>query len=148
MSKENGNDEVLNEKSVKQQFEEMDEEEKKEFEFIVVDEMLPICIDSFASIVYKNNVDHGFWEGGKSLYNKSEKLMLMVTELAEACEALRYGNPPDDKLPEYAGDGVELADCIIRILDYCCAYGIPIGEILKAKHEYNVNRPYKHGKQF
>lgn len=115
------------------------------------------AIDKFKIVVLANNIEHGFWEGpGEAdadkfapyAFNKSEKLMLMVTELAEACEALRHGNPPDDKLPQYAGDGVELADCIIRIMDYCAAYNIPIGEIIKAKHEYNVKRPYKHGKKF
>ena len=105
-------------------------------------------INSFAEVVHQNNVDHGLWEDGYEKKNKSEMLMLMVTELAEACEALRHGNPPDDKVPEYAGDAVELADCVIIILDYCAAFGIDIGGAIKAKHEYNIKRPYKHGKQF
>lgn len=48
-----------------------------------------------------------------------------------------------DNKPE--GIAVELADCIIRILDYCGKEGIDIEKILRIKHEYNKTRPYKHG---
>ena len=105
-------------------------------------------LTQFSKEVFENNVAHGFWEGAVDSYNKSEKLMLMVTELAEACEGLRHGNPPDDKLTQFSSDAVELADCVIRILDYCAAYGIDIGAVIEAKHKYNVSRPYKHGKAF
>ena len=47
------------------------------------------------------------------------------------------------KKPE--GIAVELADCIIRILDYCAHAEIDIDEILRTKHEYNKTRPYRHG---
>jgi len=123
-------------------------EQKKESEKLVSEEMLPFVLHFFSKMVHKNNVDHGFWEDGYETRNKSEMLMLMVTELAEACEGLRHGNPPDDHLPQYPTAGVELADCVIRILDYCAAFDIPIGEIIAAKHDYNTKRPYKHGKQF
>ena len=48
-----------------------------------------------------------------------------------------------DTKPE--GVAVELADCIIRILDFCGKERIDIENILQAKHEYNKTRPYKHG---
>lgn len=48
-----------------------------------------------------------------------------------------------DKKPE--GTAVELADCIIRILDYCGKMEIDIEKIIKLKHEYNKTRPYRHG---
>ena len=54
----------------------------------------------------------------------------------------------DKHIPDLPAFGVELADCIIQILDTCAAAGIDIGECLVAKHEYNKTRPYKHGKNF
>ncbi len=48
-----------------------------------------------------------------------------------------------DKKPE--GIVVELADAIIRILDYCGKEGIDIDEAIRIKHEYNKTRPYRHG---
>lgn len=47
------------------------------------------------------------------------------------------------KKPE--GVAVELADAIIRILDYCGYAGIDIEEAIAIKHEYNKSRPYRHG---
>lgn len=55
--------------------------------------------------------------------------------------------PPmmDDKIPNYTGEAAELADCVIRILDYCGAFGIDLGATIAAKHEYNITRPHRHG---
>lgn len=49
----------------------------------------------------------------------------------------------EHKKPE--GVAVELADCIIRILDYCGHAGIDIEEAIRIKNEYNKTRPYRHG---
>jgi len=45
---------------------------------------------------------------------KLSKSMLSVTEISEGVEAVRMGDPPDDKLPEFSGQTVEIADDIIR----------------------------------
>jgi NTP pyrophosphatase (non-canonical NTP hydrolase) len=73
-------------------------------------------------------------------------------EISEAWEEYRnghamneiyYNDGPDDGKPE--GVPIELADCIIRILDTCEQYGIDIEEAIKIKVEYNSGRPYRHG---
>ena len=66
----------------------------------------------------------------------------------EALEEYRNGRIPteiyyDGDKPE--GIPIELADVIIRILDYCGKEKIDIGQALNIKHEYNKTRPYKHG---
>lgn len=94
-------------------------------------------------VAYKNARDNGWWDKGDR--NIGELCMLMVTELAEAYEAYRNNNAPDDKLPEFPGLHVELADCIIRILDYCGREGIPIGLLVQKKMEFNKSRGYRHG---
>lgn len=81
----------------------------------------------------------------------SAKLLLAVGELIEAQEELRAGHSyaevyeKDDK-PE--GFAVEIADAIYRLLHLAAALGIDIGLVLLQKHEYNLTRPHKHGKQF
>lgn len=100
---------------------------------------------AMAQIAHQNAVDKGFWEEDR---NDAEMLMLMVSELSEALEAIRHGNPPDDKLPEFNGYEAELADCIIRILDTTAARNLRVGQAIIAKMAYNENREYKHGKAF
>lgn len=49
--------------------------------------------------------------------NRNEMLMLAISELSEALEGRRKKDRPDDKLPQYPQALVELADCMIRLLD-------------------------------
>lgn len=73
------------------------------------------------------------------------KLFLIVSELVEAFEAIRKGNPPDKHLPQYSNFAVELADAAIRIADLAEVNGIPLEEIMLAKMDYNDGRPQMHG---
>ena len=47
------------------------------------------------------------------------------------------------KKPE--GMAVEMADCILRILDWAGENGVDMDAILRQKMEYNKTRPYRHG---
>lgn len=84
----------------------------------------------------------GWWETER---NDGELMALMHSEISEGLEYYRHGNPPDDKIPEFSGIEAEMADTIIRILDYCAARNFRIGEAIIAKMAYNETRPYKHG---
>lgn len=103
--------------------------------------------NSYANYIHKWAIKKGFWENGKDR-NDGEMIALMHSELSEALESLRHGNPPDDKIPEFNGAETELADCIIRIMDTAAARGWNVAEAIVAKMAYNEKRPYKHGKNF
>ena len=72
-------------------------------------------------------------------------LMLVVSEIAEAVEAIRHGNPPDDKIPNFSGAEAECADAIIRLMDLAEASGWNIAEAIVEKMEMNKGRPHLHG---
>lgn len=79
----------------------------------------------FFQDVHTRNLKAGWWTdietGQPKKRNVGELFTLFITEIAEAYMAYR-DNLPDDKLPEYPGLGVELADLGIRWADFCGAY--------------------------
>lgn len=72
-------------------------------------------------------------------YHFSTKLMLVVTELAEACEGHRK-NLMDDHLPHRKMVEVELADAVIRIMDLAGGYGLDLAGAIAEKMAYNQQR--------
>lgn len=92
--------------------------------------------------IHRTAVEHGWWDQSRPI---GEALMLIVTELAEAMEAYRDGNPESDKIEGFSKVEEELADTIIRILDLAGGMGFDIQGALEAKMMYNETRPYRHG---
>ena len=92
--------------------------------------------------VHRTAVEHGWWESPRPV---GEVLMLMVTELAEAMEAYRSGNPESEKIPGFSQMEEELADVVIRLLDFAGGENLNIEGALIAKMAYNEKRPYRHG---
>ena len=45
-------------------------------------------------------------------------IALIHAELSEALEGLRHGNPPSEHIPEFTALEEELADVVIRCMDY------------------------------
>jgi len=88
----------------------------------------------------------GWWEDlstGKSIKENpltfSNKLMLIVSECAEAMEGDRKGLM-DDKLPHRKMAEVELADVIIRAFDLAGGYDFDIAGAIVEKLQYNKTR--------
>lgn len=122
-------------------------------------------IDAFKEMqkdVHDTANSKGWWEGRYSILgmaathnpaslefarvnNQLSLLMLVNTEIAEAAEGLRHGNPPDDKIPEFSAAEAELADAVIRIMDMAEAFNWNVAGAIIAKAEMNKGRAHMHG---
>lgn len=75
------------------------------------------------------------------------KLMLIVTEIGEAAEAVRQTDAQGAIDREEKGNfAEEMADTLIRMYDLCGSMGIDLGLWVEKKMAKNMGRPYKHGK--
>ena len=126
-------------------------------------------LNELAKEIYEGNKKRGFWDEDDPANHVGVKLMLIVTELAEAMEADRkdkYGTLSDIDKAEILDEPSnnvfntdfegfikdtfqdELADTLIRLLDLCGKLDINIDLHLAAKMRYNSLRSYKHGKKY
>lgn len=107
--------------------------------------MSNLNINDLVKEVHQNARNHGWWEEKRTF---GDIIALCHAELSEALEEYRNGHSPvevyyNGEKPE--GIPIELADVVIRIMDYCGREGIYLEAAILEKHEYNKTRPYKHG---
>ena len=100
------------------------------------------AIRTMQHAVHQNAVNHGWWDDPRE---DGTVLALVHAEVSECLEALREGNPPDKQCPGFSQAEVELADVVIRIMDFCERKGWSLGRAIVAKHEFNKSRPFMHG---
>lgn len=112
---------------------------------------MSMTINELVKEAYETAKEKGWHDEGKEK-SALENHMLIVSEIAEATEAVR--NPKLDELYPHCyvdisgkpeGELIELVDAIIRIADYCGSKGWDLEQALRLKMDYNKTRSYRHG---
>lgn len=112
-------------------------------------------LSRMADKAHANSRSKGFWSIVDDLKThprwaeieviwKLSRIALFHSEASECLEGIRK-DLPDDHLPERSMEVAELADIVVRILDYAGAYDLPLGEVILEKMAYNSGRAFMHG---
>jgi len=116
-------------------------------------------INELAAAAHLNAVSKGFYENPPSI---ETRLLLIHSEVSEACEAHRIGKMPTsdpnfilgfsepnflESFPLHIKNTLwdEIADVVIRCCDFAASEGVDLEAHIIAKMRYNATRPHKHG---
>lgn len=105
-------------------------------------------INDMVKDVHETAIEKGWWETDRSAL---EIHALIHSEISEATEDVRRGYADYQDLiilegpSKPVGESVELADAVIRIMDYFGRKGWDLEKTLAAKIEFNKTRPFRHG---
>jgi len=131
---------------------------------------LPTIIEGWQELSHKTALEKGWWD--KAIKAKIEQeirnaqagittpvettspeigtsLAMVIGEVSEALEEHRSGHGvteiyySEKGKPE--GLPIELADAVIRIMDFCGYHGVDLQRAMEIKTAYNQKRSYRHG---
>lgn len=107
---------------------------------------MPTTLADWQREIHAYALAKGWWDKDNRTFG--DICALFTTEISEAYEEWRAGHEVTEVRVEMGkpeGVPVELADVVIRILDYCGRKGIDLQAVMELKHRFNLTRAYRHG---
>lgn len=108
-------------------------------------------LNTMTAQVHDTAVKHG-WHGGErpegyeTMLEDIKCLSLIASEAFEAIDGIRKnGYAADEHCPDFSALEIELADVVIRIMDFAGLRNLRLGKAIMAKMKYNETRKYRHG---
>lgn len=103
-----------------------------------------VSLRALAREIHENARVHGWHDEPRSF---GGIVALCHSELSEALEEYRNRMPMSytDRTGKPQGIAMEMADALIRILDWFESAQLDVEAIVLEKHRYNETRPYRHG---
>lgn len=120
-------------------------------------ELQAYCTESAKAKGFHEEGDAAHAEGSNMQHYYVMRLALIMTEVAEAIEEVRSGcevtetyyNMSDPDAPaKPEGVPSEMADVLIRVLDFAGEVGIDLAAMVEEKLTYNATRGHLHGREF
>jgi hypothetical protein len=99
-----------------------------------------------AAKVHDLSERQGLWsKQGRSYGRLVTMIALCHSELSEALECMRVGDPPDKNVSEMSGVEVQLSDALGILMDISAGFGFDLAGALLKKMEFNKGRGDMHG---
>lgn len=108
-------------------------------QFHVIDTVNHLRDLAYATAVAAGWHDTRVIEGVRRQASAGERVALIHEEATELLAHIREGDLTSD------GAGIELADIVIRCLDYAGRYEIDLGRLIATKMRHNRTRTHRHG---
>lgn len=114
-------------------------------EFHQIKPVTDLTINELQHVCHQRSHNAGWWDDYIAMPEKYRKYFLASryalfhSEATEGFEGLRR-NASDDHLPHRKSEEVELADLVIRIMDYAGAMQFDLAGAIAEKLAYNIQR--------
>lgn len=110
----------------------------------ITEPRLQLTLHDVSKTIKESNEANGWYD---KPIDAGAYVALIHSECSELLEALRHDGMESDHLPGITAAAEELADIVIRVLDFAYRFGYDqeLSTAIIEKLQYNTTRGYRHG---
>ena len=104
------------------------------------DGQLVELLNRLSEATNKCSIASGGWDNDPS---DGEKIASLHSKISTIWECVRRQDPKDEKMPTFTRVESEMADLVLKLMDYAQQRRLRLGEAVIARHRLNLNRANK-----